>query len=200
MEIPDILAIYGSPRKGGNTDALLDAFVFAAREEGANIQNVCARELDITYCVECRNCEKLGRCVVEDDMQKIFPLLESSPAIALASPIFFYTVTACVKPLIDRSQALWAKKYVLKNPAPSNVDGIDRMGYFLSCGATKGKNLFEGAELTMKYFFDAISVRQAESLTYRRIENRGDIENHESALADAAELGRLAARRATGKD
>ena len=73
------------------------------------------------------------------------------------------------------------------------------MGYFLSCGATKGSNLFEGSILTMKYFFDAINVSQAESLTYRKIEDRGDIEKHESALAEAAALGRLAGTRALGK-
>jgi multimeric flavodoxin WrbA len=195
----DILAIYGSPRKNGNTDALLDSFISGAQDEGAAVERVYARELDIHCCIECRQCEKAGRCVVEDDMQEIYPLLESVRAVALASPIFFYSVTACVKPLIDRAEALWARKYVLKNPVPAAVDGVERLGYFLSCGATKGENLFEGALLTMKYFFDATGVRLAESLTYRRIENAGDIRRHPQALREAAELGRTAARRVLGK-
>ncbi len=195
----DILAIYGSPRRGGNTDTLLDAFVQGAEQEGAAVERIYAREMDIRCCLECRQCETLGRCVVNDDMQKVFPLLESARAVALASPIFFYAVTGCVKPLIDRAEALWARKYVLKNPVSSVVDGIERMGYFLSCGATKGENLFEGALLTVKYFFDAAGVRQGESLTYRRIENAGDIEKHPHALKEADVLGRTAARRALGK-
>lgn len=142
----------------------------------------------------------MGHCVVDDDMQDVFGLLESAPAVVVASPIFFYTVTACVKPLIDRAQALWARKYVLNNPVPPVVNGIERLGYFLSCGATKGVNLFDGTLLTMKYFFDAIGVRQAESLTYRRIENIGDIRAHAQALEDAQALGRTAARRALGKN
>ena len=133
-------------------------------------------------------------------MQKIYPLLEKARAVVLASPIFFYSVTGCVKPLIDRTQALWARKYILNKPLPSTVDGIERLGYFLSCGATKGGNLFDGAILTMKYFFDAIGVSQAESLTYRRMENIGDIERYPSALQEAAKLGTLAARRILNKE
>ena len=191
----DILAIYGSPRKGGNTDTLLDAFVSGAGQGGASVERLYTRELDIHCCIECRQCETLGRCVINDDMQKVLGLLESARVVALASPIFFYTLTGCVKPLIDRAQALWARKYVLNNPAAGVVDGIERQGYFLSCGATRGKNLFEGVLLTMKYFFDAIGVRQAESLTYRRMEDMGDIEEHPKALEEAAELGRTAALR-----
>ncbi len=195
----DVLAIYGSPRKGGNTDVLLDAFAGAAEREGASVQRVYVRELNIGCCVECRQCEKVGRCVVDDDMREVFGFLESARAVVVASPIFFYALTACVKPLIDRAQALWARKYILNNPVPPVVDGIERRGYFLSCGATKGQNLFDGALLTMKYFFDAIGVRQAESLTYRRIESIGDIGRHPRALEEAGALGRTAAERALGK-
>jgi hypothetical protein len=195
----DLLVIYGSPRKGGNTDILLDAFVSGARHEGANIERVYARDMDIHCCIECRQCEKQGWCVVDDDMQTVFPFLESARAVVLASPIFFYTVTGCIKPLIDRSQALWARKYVLKKAVPRVVDGIERAGYFISCGATKGRNLFDGPLLTMKYFFDAVGVRQAESLTYRQIEGVGDIRRHATAIDEATALGRTAAMRALGR-
>lgn len=197
---PHILGIYGSPREGGNTDILLDAFLSAALEEGATTEKVYPRKLDIRYCIECRQCEKVGHCVVDDDMRQIFPLLESAGAVVLASPIFFYTVTGCVKPVIDRSQALWARKYVLNNPVPAIVDGIERMGYFISCGATKGGNLFDGSLLTMKYFFDAVGVRQGESLTYRRVENKGDIRKLPGALEEAEALGRTAGKRVLGKE
>ena len=155
--------------------------------------------MGIAYCRGCRMCEQTGRCVVDDDMREVLVLLEEARAVVLASPIFFYSLTSCVKPLVDRSQALWARKYVLNNPPAPVVNGIERMGYFLSCGATKGKNLFDGSLLTMKYFFDAIGVRQAESLTYRRIENPGDIGRHPEALGEASKLGETAALRALGR-
>jgi hypothetical protein len=89
---------------------------------------------------------------------------------------------------------------VLKNPLPEVVDGVERAGYFLSCGATRGQNLFEGMLLTMKYFYDALSVKQAESLLYRRIENRAGVEKHPRALAEAAALGGKAAARILAKE
>lgn len=190
-----ILAIYGSPRKGGNTDTLLEAFVSGAQAAGALIQRVIARDLNVRACSECRQCEKLGRCVVDDDMQKVYPLLSEAPAVVLASPIFFYTVTGCVKPIIDRAQALWVRKYLLRDGPPTTIDGIERLGYFLSCGATRGRKLFEGALLTMKYFFDAAGVRLAQSLTYRRVEKMGDIQKEAGALEEAGALGRTAALR-----
>ncbi len=196
----DILAVYGSPRKGGNTDTLLDAFVQGAEAAGADVRRIYVRELDISCCRGCRACETAGRCVVDDDMQKIYPLLAEARALVLASPIFFYSVAGCAKIIIDRSQALWARKYVLNDPLPEKVEGVVRLGYFLSCGATKGKNLFDGSLLTMKYFFDAASFRQAESLTYRRIEKPGEVEKHPSAIAEAKALGEKAGLRASGKE
>ena len=86
----DLLAIYGSPRKGGNTDVLLDAFVSTSEQEGATVQRVYARDLNISYCHECRLCEKTGRCMVEDDMQEVLGLLEKARGVVVACPIFFY--------------------------------------------------------------------------------------------------------------
>lgn len=193
-----ILAIYGSPRRGGNTDTLLDSFASGAQRQGAHVERIFARELNVHWCLECRQCEKSGRCVVDDDMGKLYPLLSSAPAVVLASPIFFYALTGCVKPIIDRAQALWARKYVLNDPVQTTIDSVERLGYFLSCGATGGRSLFDGALLTMKYFFDAIGVRQAESLTYRRMEDKGDIQRDSAALDAAAALGGTAARRILG--
>jgi multimeric flavodoxin WrbA len=105
----------------------------------------------------------------------------------MASPIFFYSVTAIAKAFIDRSQALWARKYLLhQNPLTEKA----RYGYFLSLGATKGKQLFEGARLTIKYFFDAIDAKDCGGLFFRGIEGKGDIKHHPSALREALALGK----------
>ena len=110
-----VLGIYGSPRKGGNSDQLLDKALEGARSAGAETSTVYARDLKMVGCLECGGCNHTGECVVEDDMQAIYPLLEEAEVIFLASPIFFYGVTAQVKALIDRTQALWSKKR-LENP------------------------------------------------------------------------------------
>ncbi|NIR16562.1 MAG: flavodoxin family protein, partial [Desulfobacterales bacterium] len=69
------LGIYGSPRKGGNTDQLLDKVLEGAKSGGAETSSVYARDLDMSGCIECGGCDKTGKCVVKDDMQDVYPLL-----------------------------------------------------------------------------------------------------------------------------
>ena len=106
-----VLGIYGSPRKGGNTDQLLDKTLEVAQGAGADTSEIYARRLKISGCLECGGCDKTGECVVNDDMQTVYPLLEKSNVIILAAPIFFYGVPAQAKALIDRSQASWSSEY-----------------------------------------------------------------------------------------
>ena len=97
----NVLGIYGSPRKKGNTDQLLDRALEGAQSAGAQISKIYARDLNISGCIECGGCDKTGKCVVEDDMQSVYPLLEQADVVFLASPIFFYGVTAQAKLLIE---------------------------------------------------------------------------------------------------
>ena len=184
-----ILGIYGSPRKKGNTDRLLDRAMEGAESAGARAVRVYARDLTLCGCLECGGCDKTGKCVVEDDMQAVYPLLEEAGVILLAAPIFFYGVPAQAKALIDRSQALWVRRYILNLNDPKRKV---RRGFLLALGATKGKNLFEGVSLTAKYFFDAIGSGFNGSLTYRRIEKPGDMEKHATVLREVKEeVGKL---------
>ena len=104
----NVLGIYGSPRKGGNSDQLLDKTLEGAESKGADISRIHACDLKINGCRECGGCDKTGICVVKDDMQSVYPLLEKADIIFLASPIFFYGIPAQAKALIDRSQACWS--------------------------------------------------------------------------------------------
>ena len=122
-------------------------------------------------------------------MEKIYPKLLESDIIVLASPIFFYGVTAWAKALIDRSQALWAKKYLLKDPSLGK-EGRKRKGFFISVGATKGQKVFEGAILTVKYFFDTFNAEYAGELLFRGVDGKGDILKHPEALQQSFEVGR----------
>ncbi len=181
-----VLGIFGSPRRGGNTDILLEEALRGAEKEGAKVERLYLTDFNITPCIECHGCDQTGKCVILDDMQRIYPKLLESNIIILASPIFFYGVTGYTKALIDRSQALWAKKYLLKNPSSK----IKRRGFFISVGATKGEKLFNGAILTVKYFFDTFDAEYGGELVFRGIEGKGDILNHPEALQQAFETGR----------
>ena len=185
-----VLGIAGSPRRGGNTDLLLDEALKGAQEAGAEVEKIYARDYKIAPCIECNMCFKDGKCVVQDKMQTIYPKLLEADRIIFASPIFFMGITGWAKALIDRCQALWAKKYVLKEPVVEPERKSQRKGIFISVGGTKGKSLFEGAIRTIKTFFDAIDVTYSGELLYRSIDDKGEIKEHPTALQEAYEAGR----------
>ena len=186
-----VLGIYGSPRKGGNTDQLLDKTLEGARSAGADTKAVYARNLKMSGCLECGGCDKTGTCVVKDDMESVYPLLEEADVVFLASPIFFYGLTAQAKTLVDRSQALWSKRMLNKSPDErKSYDG--GRGYLIAVGATRGKRIFEGIELEARYFFDALDMSYEGGLLLRSMEKKSDARDHPEALEQAFEFGRKA--------
>ncbi|MBA7473207.1 hypothetical protein ES707_08542 [subsurface metagenome] len=176
----------GSPRIKGNTDLLLDEALRGAQSQGVEIGKIVVDKLRISPCREYYGCLKDGNCVIKDDMDDIYPLLLDVDRVIVASPIFFYGLTSQIKALIDRCQALWARKYILKQELPD----AKRKGAFIAVGATQGKQLFDGSRLTVKYFFQAIGVSYADELLVRGVDKRGEIKEHPTALAEAFELGR----------
>jgi len=181
-----VLGIMGSPRIKGNTDLLLDEVLKGAKSEGAEVEKLIADKLNIAPCREYYGCLNDGNCVIHDDMDSVYIKLLSADRVIIASPMFFYGLTAQVKAIIDRGQALWARKYVLKQPPP---DG-NRKGAFIGVGATKGKNLFEGSILTLKYFFKTIGVEYADEVLVWEVEKKGAVKEHPTALKDAFEMGK----------
>ena len=184
-----ILAIYGSPRRKGNTALLLDKAVKGAREAGAEVEEVVLRDLKMSPCLEIYGCLKTGRCVIQDDFQGLYDRILECQGFILASPIFFYTVSAHTKILMDRCQSLWVKRYWLEK-TPLNKKGSTRKGLFISAGATRGKRLFEGPLLTVRYFFDAIDTELWRSLLYRGLDFEGDVKKHPEYLEEAFQTGK----------
>ena len=111
-----VLGIAGSPRRGGNTDLLLSEVMRGAASRGAEVKTIILSDLDIDPCQHCDTCLKAGKCKIQDDMQMVYRELEQADRIVLASPIHFMSVTAQMKATMDRCQALWARKYILKRP------------------------------------------------------------------------------------
>ncbi len=181
----NILGIMGSPRIKGNTDLLLDEALKGAQSQGAEVEKIIADKLKIAPCKEYYGCLNDGNCVIRDDMDDLYPKILDADVIIVASPIFFYTVSAQLMMLISRCQALWARKYVLKN-----LDIPEKKGVFIGVGATRGEKLFDGPRLTIKYFFQAINAAYTGELLIIGVDKRGEIKDHPTALNDAYELGK----------
>ena len=181
-----VLGIFGSPRRGGNSDTLMQAFLQGAAAAGAAVEEVFLRQMKISPCLEIYHCFKDGTCPIKDEMRGLYDKLIEADLVALASPVFFYSVSAQAKAMIDRTQALWARRYVIKKDFP----GGNRQGVLLVTGATKGRLLFVGSRLVARYFFDALNVRYAAEILVRGVDEKGAINARPEVLEQARELGR----------
>ena len=179
-----VLGIMGSPRIKGNTDLLLDEALRGARSQQAEIEKIIVDRMKITPCKEYYGCLKDGNCVMRDDMDIIIPRLLEADGIIVASPMFFYGITAQLKALIDRCQALWVRRNILKN-----LPDARKKGAFIGVGATQGKQLFDGSILVIKYFFRAFGVEYVDELLVRGVDKRGEIKEHPDLMKEAFALG-----------
>jgi multimeric flavodoxin WrbA len=185
----EVLGLATSPRRDGNSDLLLRECLRGAADAGAHIELFDCRTLKITGCMECNACFKTGRCAINDDMQPLYDKMIACDRLVFATPMFFMTVGWRGKMVIDRCQCLWARKYVLKHPL-YDPPRPDRKGVLLAVGATRGKKLFDGVQMVMKYFFDALEMTYAGNVLVRGVDAKGDILQRPEALAEAYELGK----------
>ncbi len=183
-----ILGIYGSPRKQGNSEVILDEILRAAVDSGAETKKIYARDLNMSGCQECGGCDKTGKCVVKDDMQQVYPLFEEADVIILSSPIFFYGISAQVKAVVDRAQAMWSRR-MLKKPREQWKNHESGRGYLIAVGATKGENLFEGVKYVAKYFYDALDMDYEGGLFYKGLERKDDAKNNPEIMKEAYAFG-----------
>ena len=183
-----VLGLLGSARKDGNSELLLDSILNGTTQEGAENETIKLAKVNVKPCLNCGRCDKTGKCVQKDDMQVFYDKLLTYDIIILASPIYFMGVSAWSKAFIDRCQALWVRKFKLGilPDAPREK----RRGIFVSVAGMGKPNTFDGAKLTVKSFFATIHVTYQDNLLYNKIDNKGEIANHPTALQEAFEMGR----------
>jgi len=179
-----IVAIYGSPRKGGNTGILLDKFLegtaAANNSDGKDIKivKIVPADLNISSCRGCRNCSKTGECVIKDDMQQVYVDLIEADFLAVASPVFFTTVPGYLKALIDRCQRFWSLKYEHKK----KVITKSRNGIFISTAGSESKNIFNCPQKVIRSFFDVLYVDYLCDFMFNDVDEPGDILKNKEAL------------------
>ena len=182
-----IIAFHGSPRVDGNSHILLKEVLKAIDKSQHKIQLFRLNEMNIRPCQNCGGCEETGLCVVKDDMGEVYDAIREADRVIVASPIFFFNLSAQTKIMIDRCQAFWCEKYLLKRPIPEGPHR--RKGLLLLVGGMKKEIGIECGGATATAFFRTISVQEHETLSFLGIDKKGAILDHPTALNEVYKAG-----------
>lgn len=156
-----VLAISGSPRREGFTNRLLKEAVKGARSMGVRVETVFLNDLRFKPCQECAGCDETGICVLNDDLRGIYKKLTSYERIILSSPIFFGSISAQLKMMIDRCQSLWAARYLLGKKIKA---AKKRKGVFISTAGRDDDAGFENARQIVNIFFTILDMEYNDEL------------------------------------
>lgn len=182
---PRVLCIAGSPRRGGNSDRMLDALARGVQAAGGIPIRIVPATAGIAPCSGCNACSSTGECVVRDAMDEVYPLLDSAEAIAIASPVYFATVPAVLKALYDRCEPYWARRYILheqrrdkRRPGALILVGGGGDPFGVGCAVTPTKSVFGVLDVELAEYFEFVGV-----------DSPSDIGRHPEALQRAEEIG-----------
>lgn len=185
-DAPRILCIAGSPRRHGNSERLLDALVVGVEDVGGEPTKVIAKDAGVHVCLGCNACSVDGRCVQRDGMDALRAEIDAADAIVIASPVFFATVPAVLKTVLDRCQPYWVRRYILKEPRPASK----RPGAVLLVGGGGDPYGTTCALNPIKSVFAVLSVSADRVLEVVGPDMPGDIVNQPDALQQAENIGR----------
>jgi multimeric flavodoxin WrbA len=178
-----ILVVKGSPREKGNSSLLADQLVEGARASGAEVEVFILQNMNIQACNACDACQESPEngCILEDDMQKLYPKLRLADAIAIASPVYWFTMSAQTKLFIDR----W---YALESPQGNALKG-KTFGVILTYGDTDP--VTSGAINAIRSFEDMFRFIKADiaGFVYGSASQAGEIRSQTDLLEKAFKLG-----------
>ena len=173
----NILILAGSPRKGGNTDLLVEAFVKGASQKH-HVEIVSVHDYKVNPCIGCNACVRNGQhtCVQKDDMSLIYEKMRRADMLVIASPVYFYGLSAQLKAVIDRFHNPIRNSFPVKKMALLLV-GADTLPELFDCILTQ-------YQLCLNYF----RLKDAGRVLVRGVKDKGDIQNT-NALNEAFDLG-----------
>ena len=183
-----LLGVSASPRRNGNSEQILQAFLQGAQEAGWETKIIRLNNLDLRPCQACDRCASTGKCIIDDGMTQIYEDVAVCRALVLATPIYFGTLSAQLKIFMDRFQCWWHAKYTLKKPFILPEE--QKAAFFICVGALKNKEYAENAEKTAKVFFHVLNLQHKGSLLYRGFDHKGSIAEDPANLQKAFQEGK----------
>ena len=173
----NIIVLSGSPRKGGNTDLLVDAFVKGA-EKNNNVEVVSVADYKVNPCIGCNSCfDREGHdCFQQDAMQVVYYKLKCADVIVVASPVYFYGVSAQLKAIIDRLHTPMRNDFKVKKLA------------LILVGAAVLPELFDSIKIQYQLVLNFFKLEDAGMVLVRGAKDKGDVRNTDG-LDEAYRLG-----------
>lgn len=172
-----VLILSGSPRKNGNSDILCDEFAKGAKESGHEVEKIRVAEKNIGYCRGCYACKETGKCIIQDDMAVILQKMIDADVIVLASPVYFYSIDAQLKALIDRTVARW-------------LEVRDKEFYYIVTAADGEREAAETTIACFRGYADCVEGAKEMGIIYGMgAYEKGEIKDM-TAMKEAYEMGR----------
>ena len=174
----NILILSGSPRKGGNSDLLCDEFMRGAKESGNNVTKINVASKKIVPCHACYYCgEHGGECIYKDDMAEVLQTMIDADVLVLASPVYFYSIDAQLKAVIDRTVARW-------------LEVKDKEFYYIMTAADEDKSSMETTLACFRGYADCVNGAKEMGVIYGTgVYEKGKVLNT-PAMAQAYEMGK----------
>jgi NAD(P)H-dependent FMN reductase len=186
-----IIGILGSPLTEGNTALLLDRALKGAEDAGCTIEKIVLVNLDFQACQEMMFCLDHETCILDDDMQALYPKLREMDGLIVATPVMTMGIPGKLKSFIDRFQVFFMAKYVRKKPLVPDERKHGRRGLFICISGMKIPEVFVGAKLTMKAFFDIIDCQYSDELLINDMDTIRNLHEQPDILETAYKKGFL---------
>jgi len=189
-----IIGILGSPLPDGNTARLLDRALDGATNAGCTVEKIVVSNLCFEACQEMMFCRDHETCIMDDDMQQLYPKVRDADGIILATPVMCMGIPGKLKSFMDRFQVFYMAKYERKKPLVAPEKRAARTALFICISGMKVPEVFVGAKLTTKAFLDLIDCRYGDELLISDMDTIRDVTQQpclmEAAYAKGLALGK----------
>jgi multimeric flavodoxin WrbA len=179
-----VIGIAASPRRHGNSETLLDYALTGARFAGVKTEKVVLSLLDIRPCRGIGTCMEKGICHIRDDMAVLIKKIDDADGVIISSPVYFGSVTAQLKTMIDRCQGLWVKRYVLKVKRTQH-----KKGAFLCISSYNNRRFFRNSREIIDILFKVLGMDFTEKLYFGGLESKDDARHNKALLKKAFRCG-----------
>jgi len=184
-----VIGLLGSPLSDGNTAKLLDQALKGAEDAGCIVEKILVTNLDFQACEEMMFCKDHDTCIIDDDMQQLYPKFKELDCLIIATPVMTMGIPGKLKSMMDRFQVFFMAKYMRKKSFISKERRIQRRGLFICISGMKIPDVFVGAKLTAMAFFDIIDCQYSDELLISDMDTIRDVSAHPDLLEAAYKKG-----------